>query len=103
MPRRCAVEGIVAFRVGQWVRSRAGRDRGADLLVVAVLDDRHVLVADGRLRRVENPKRKNVRHLEVLGAARGELATRFAAGEAIGDGEIRRALTELLVSEEAHD
>lgn len=95
------VEGRV-IRPGEVVRSRAGRDRGWDLMVLAVLDERHVLVADGRRRRVGKPKRKNVRHLDPRAGCAG-LAARLVAGEAVSDEDVRQAISELTASEEAHD
>ena len=43
------------------VRSRAGRDKDCFLAVLAVEEGR-LVVADGKSRPVERPKRKNVRH-----------------------------------------
>ena len=51
--------------VGRVVRSRAGRDSGRLFLVVNILDDEHLLLGDGDLRKVEKPKKKKLRHLEA--------------------------------------
>ena len=48
---------------GQFVRSKAGRDKGRVFIVVDMIDDQYVLVADGDLRRIGNPKKKKVKHL----------------------------------------
>lgn len=44
--------------VGQVVKSRAGRDRGRTFLIYEILDEDFVLVVDGDLRKLKNPKRK---------------------------------------------
>ena len=44
------------------VRSKAGRDTGRYLLVLSV-EGKFALVADGDLRPLARPKRKNLRHL----------------------------------------
>ncbi len=49
--------------IGQFVRSKAGRDKGRVFIIVDVIDDQYVLVADGDLRRIGNPKKKKVKHL----------------------------------------
>lgn len=49
--------------VGQIVSSKAGRDLGRKYLVINILDDNYVLVADGLTRTVSHPKKKNVKHL----------------------------------------
>lgn len=51
--------------VGQVVKSRAGRDAGNIFLVLEIVDDKHVLIVDGDKRRLENPKKKKVKHLVV--------------------------------------
>lgn len=71
--------------LGQMVYSRAGRDAGAAMLVVGVCDGRHVLVADGGLRRASRPKRKNVRHLAVADGFHPGLRM----GHPVGDAELR--------------
>lgn len=47
---------------GQIVVSKAGRDRGRFMIVVAA-DQNCLYVADGKERPLENPKRKNPKHL----------------------------------------
>ena len=45
------------------VRSKAGRDSGRLFLVVRILDEEHLMIADGDLRKLEKPKKKKLRHL----------------------------------------
>ena len=49
------------FVKGQLVRSKAGRDAATTLAVLAV-EGEYLLLADGRRRRVESPKRKKAKH-----------------------------------------
>lgn len=49
---------------GSVVIAKAGRDKGRAFAVIEVLSDREVLIADGRRRPIERPKRKNVIHLQ---------------------------------------
>jgi len=50
---------------GDLVYSRRGRDKGF-LMAVLKEDKDFVYVVDGKKRRLENPKRKNPRHLTFL-------------------------------------
>ena len=50
------------FKKGMVVFSRAGRDNGKPLAVVDVKDG-FVYVCDGKERPLENPKKKNPKHL----------------------------------------
>lgn len=54
------MEGIV---LGQIVHSKAGRDKNKYFIVVGVLDEEYVLVADGQLRKINSPKKKKIKHL----------------------------------------
>lgn len=49
--------------IGQLVRSRAGRDKGKLFLILDVLDDEYVLVVDGKVRKIDRPKKKKLKHL----------------------------------------
>lgn len=52
--------------IGQIVKSKAGRDKGRTFIIVDILDDKYVMVADGDLRRIDSPKRKKIKHLIVF-------------------------------------
>ena len=54
------------IKVGSIVRSIAGHDKGSLLLVVG-LDNGYAYVADGKLRKVEKPKKKKLKHLQGSG------------------------------------
>lgn len=84
------------LRVGQLVRSKAGRDAGKFFLVVGLADCRSVMVADGKVRRVSRPKKKNTRHLEVLPVRVKEAEARFAASSVVTDRLVAGAIEELL-------
>jgi len=50
--------------VGKIVYSIAGRDKGKYLAVINC-DKNYVWVADGKERRLQNPKRKNIKHISL--------------------------------------
>ena len=47
---------------GSVVKSNAGRDQGRYYVAVSA-EDRFVFIADGKVRKLQNPKRKNVKHI----------------------------------------
>ena len=51
------------------VESVAGRDRGMYAYVIGKTEDGMLLVADGRLRKVESPKRKKLKHIRFIAEA----------------------------------
>lgn len=89
------------IRLGQVVSSRAGRDRGKLFVVVALVDDRTVSVADGETRTIDRAKRKNLRHLTIHTHVARELGDRLASGEIPSDNELRRYLKALSDASEA--
>lgn len=50
---------------GSVVIAKAGRDKGRAFAVTDVISEREVLIADGKSRPLERPKRKNVIHLQA--------------------------------------
>ncbi len=51
------------LKVGQFVRSKSGRDKNHIFIVVKVIDFEYVLIADGDIRRIDKPKKKKIKHL----------------------------------------
>lgn len=51
------------MNAGRVVISSAGHDKGRLMLVVGAVGER-VLVADGKERRLEHPKQKNLKHVQ---------------------------------------
>ena len=53
--------------LGQLFISLAGRDKDMICTVVGISDDEgYVLIADGKIRKVENPKKKKLKHLKPI-------------------------------------
>ena len=51
------------FEIGRVVQSRQGRDAGRCFVILQVVDDQFVLMADGLTRKLDHPKKKKVKHL----------------------------------------
>ncbi len=86
--------------LGHLVVSLAGRDKGCICAVVGYADDEgYVLIADGRTRKVERPKKKKLMHIKPLEPELPEntlpeskLTNRFireAVGEAARHGNVQ--------------
>jgi Ribosomal protein L14E/L6E/L27E len=46
------------------VKSTSGRDAGKYSIILKVLNEKYVLIADGNLRTIEKPKKKKIKHLK---------------------------------------
>ena len=73
------------------VKSIAGRDAGSLFFVLATEGD-FLLLADGRRRRVETPKRKRRKHVELVQEGGGPAADKIRSSEKITNSELRKAL-----------
>lgn len=74
------------------VRSIAGRDKGRSFVVLDT-DGEYLILADGRLRRVESPKRKKRKHTELVSVQISPLTQRILQGEKVLNSEIRKTLS----------
>ena len=88
------------IQISDLVRSKNGRDAGKTFFVIGA-DGEMALIADGRARRLENPKRKKVKHLEFLAESTGRTADKLRQGERVTNSEIRRAIADLSAGPEA--
>ena len=73
------------------VRSDAGRDRGK-LFVVLAVEGEYLLLADGKSRKVESPKRNKRRHVLFVAADENRLSEKIKSEEKITNSELRRTL-----------
>ena len=73
------------------VRSDAGRDKGK-LFVVLAVEGEFLLLADGKSRKVENPKRKKRRHVLFASAEKTRLSEKITGNEKFTNSELRRTL-----------
>jgi LSU ribosomal protein L14E len=47
------------IQIGQIVKSISGRDQNRYFIIVSIVDDKNVLISDGKLRKIQNPKLKS--------------------------------------------
>ena len=83
------------FTLGQVVQSTQGRDAGRDFVVVGIIDQSYVLIADGALWRIDRPKKKKVKHLIPKQELISSLKEKLTCGQRVYDSEIRKALASL--------
>ena len=73
------------------VKSTAGRDEG-DLFFVLDIQGEFLLLADGKSRRVEKPKKKKCKHVSFVGESHSVVAEKIRSSEKITTRELRKAL-----------
>ena len=73
------------------VKAIAGRDTGSYFFVLETEGD-FLLLADGKRRRLESPKRKRRKHVELVGESRSPVAEKIRSNGKITNSELRRAI-----------
>lgn len=81
--------------VGQYVKSKAGRDKDRIFIILAIIDENYLQVADGDLRKAEKPKRKKIKHLAVMHAVSEEIRQKSVEGKKISNLMLRKEIEKL--------
>lgn len=75
------------------VKSIAGRDQGKYFFVLAV-EENFLLLADGKTRKLESPKRKKCKHVAFVAHSDCRVAEKIRSEEKVTNSELRRTLAE---------
>ena len=78
------------------VISKSGRDLGKAFVVVKVINERYLSVSDGDLRKIENPKKKNIKHLSFTSFRAEEVLNCLHKGEMPANHVIKRNIKQMV-------
>jgi len=87
-------------RLGRVVYSKSGRDQGKMFVIVQEVNERFVMLADGDLRSIENPKLKNICHIQFTRMKAEDVLEYLARGEKPANHVIKKNLRRLVESGE---
>ena len=79
------------IRISDLVQTTAGRDSG-ELFYCVGGDDRYVLLANGKDRTLDQPKRKSRRHVQKVLRSETRVAEKLLHGDKVLNSELRRDL-----------
>ncbi|GIP55778.1 KOW domain-containing RNA-binding protein [Paenibacillus vini] len=79
-------------QVGQIVKTLRGRDAGTVYVIIGIVDERFVLIADGDKRKFDQPKRKNLQHLELQSMISSEVVHSLQESGRVTNGKLRYAV-----------
>lgn len=86
---------LSAELIGRIAVSKAGRDKGRPFIIVGVVDEEYVLLADGCLRKLANPKKKKRKHMRLEPASVESVKGKLIEGKQVFDAEVRNCLINL--------
>lgn len=78
---------------GRIVKVLRGRDAGKYAVVIGLEDHKFVLIADGDRRKFDQPKKKNILHLQLTDSVSSEVADSIRETGRVTNGKIRFALS----------
>ena len=87
-------ERISDFNISDVVRSTAGRDQGKLFYVIGT-DPVFLLLANGKDRTLEKPKRKKRKHIQKVLRSETRVADKLRLGDKVLNSELRRDLAYL--------
>ena len=82
------------IQISDVVVSVRGRDQGEWFYVIGI-EDNYFLLANGKNRTLENPKRKKQKHVEKVLRSETRVAAKLLSGDKVLNGELRRDLASL--------
>lgn len=82
-------------RIGRVAYSKAGRDEGRPFVVINIVNEKFLMIADGDLRRIENPKIKNIKHVKVTNIVAEDVKACLLNGEMPENHIIRKNLKKI--------
>jgi len=89
------VDTTQEITVGQIVKSKAGRDKDRIFIIIDIIDEQYVLVADGDLRKIDKAKKKKIKHLAKYNIISSEINKKISTNEKITNLLLRRELEKL--------
>lgn len=76
-------------QIGQIVKVLRGKDEYSFAVIVAIIDDKFVLIADGHKRKFDQPKKKNVLHLELQPVISQEVSSSLQESGRVTNAKLR--------------
>ena len=87
---------MVEYKKGYFAKSKAGHDKGKTYIIIEGTretgSDEIVLVADGVCKTIAKPKKKKIKHLQVVHLTDPMIEDRIKGNLEIRDEDIKRAI-----------
>ena len=84
-------ERISDYNISDVVKATAGRDQGKIFYVIGA-DEQFLLLANGKDRTLEKPKRKKRKHVQKVLRSETRVAEKLTRGDKVLNSELRRDL-----------
>ncbi|MWC28263.1 KOW domain-containing RNA-binding protein [Paenibacillus sp. MMS18-CY102] len=81
-----------APQIGQIAFVLRGKDEGGYAVIIGIVDNRFVLIADGDKKRFDRPKKKNIAHLVLQPVVSTEVADSMSETGRVTNAKLRYAI-----------
>ncbi|OON97467.1 MAG: hypothetical protein ATN36_03315 [Epulopiscium sp. Nele67-Bin005] len=86
---------VDSYSFGQIIFSKAGKDKGKPFVIVGI-EDEFVYIADGKLRTIDKPKLKKMKHIQPTKVIAQNLTHKLTQGDKITNSDLKEALENYL-------
>lgn len=83
------------LKIGQLVEASCGRDEGRKFFIIDLIEPDYCLICDGKNRKLQSPKKKKLKHLNISNYADDDVRRLLCKNE-LTDSFLRSRLNELM-------
>lgn len=76
--------------VGKFAYSTSGRDKGKLFIILGIINKEYVYISDGELRKTEKPKKKKVKHLNIINNTAEDIKAVLLAGGKVSNSTVKK-------------
>lgn len=82
---------MAACKIGEFAKSKAGHDKD-EIFIIINIEEEYVYLVNGQSRTLEKPKKKKMKHIQVINYTDLELQNKLDANLILRDEDIKRAV-----------
>lgn len=82
---------MASCKIGEFVKSKAGHDKD-EIFIIIKIEDEYVYLVDGKSRILDRPKKKKIKHIQIINQIDEELQLKIDTNLILRDEDIKRAV-----------
>ena len=82
---------MAACKIGEFAKSKAGHDK-EEIFIIMNIEEEYVYLVDGKSRILDKPKKKKIKHIQVINQIDEELQRKLETNLILRDEDIKRAI-----------
>ena len=82
---------MATCKIGEFAKSKAGHDK-EEVFIIINKEEEYVYLVDGKSRILDKPKKKKIKHIQVINQIDEELQRKLETNLILRDEDIKRAI-----------